>query len=163
VASERRQLPAVRRLVEREYDELKARVIPIRVEQWAQVARELGRHRYVSPAIRSETPIHQLVVIAQRARVELHHEPIVHRQARHLHEEMRLEACLVFRVRRTFAGLGEQALRLRILEPFGAWNDDGVIRRGRAHRLELSASPRERIHQLRATSDRAATDAPQTA
>jgi len=86
VTRERRQLSRVGRFVEREHDQLKARVISIRVEQWTQIACELSRDWNVATTIRSETPIYKIVVIAERTDVQLHHELVIQRHARHVHQ-----------------------------------------------------------------------------
>ena len=158
MAREGCELSTVGRLVEREHDELKARIIPVRIQQRAQVARELCRYWNVAATIRSKTLIHDLVVIAQCTGVQLHHQPIVHRQSRHLHKKMRLEERFVFLRRRTPKRFIEYSVRIGIIEPLGARRDDAVVRCGRSHRLELLASTGDSAHQLAATIDRASCD-----
>src|ERR1044071_7976324 len=57
---ERRQLAAVRRLVEREHDKAKARVVPIIVEQMSQIARELSGNWNVSAPVRPVALVKQI-------------------------------------------------------------------------------------------------------
>ena len=74
---EGRQLPAVGGLVEREDHERESRIVAVRVQQGSEVARELGRDRDVSASIGAELLEQRAVVIPQRARVNLHHQPIL--------------------------------------------------------------------------------------
>src|SRR5258707_9933091 len=72
------QLSAVGGLIEHEHDESKARVVSICVEKRSQIPCELCGDGDVPTAIGSKAARYELVVIAQRARVQLHHQAILH-------------------------------------------------------------------------------------
>ena len=62
------------------------------VEQWPQVARVFGRQRDVAPAVGSEALEDLLVVVPVRARVQLHHQAVVHAHPGHLDQHVAGEA-----------------------------------------------------------------------
>jgi hypothetical protein len=59
------------------------------VEHRAQVARVLGAQRMSAPLSGPKRANTCGVVIAQRPGMQLHHEAIVHRHLRHLHQHVR--------------------------------------------------------------------------
>ena len=88
VAGQRRQLPRVGRLVEREHDQREARVVAEPLEQRPQVPRELRRDRDVGAHVGPEPLEERAVVVAERADVELHHQPVLDAHAGHLDEHV---------------------------------------------------------------------------
>ena len=95
VACERRQLAAVRALVEREQNDGEAGVVAVRLEQRAQPPRPVGRNRDVRADVAPEPFGERAVVIAQAADMQLHHEPVVAAHPGELVEHVRLEAARV--------------------------------------------------------------------
>ena len=106
----RRELAAVRRFVQCEQHERETRIVAVALEQRTQVARELRRDRNVAAHVGTEALEDHLVVVAQRARVDLHHQTISQRQPSHFHQQVRCEAALVVRRRLTSTRPLKQAL-----------------------------------------------------
>ena len=127
VPGQRRQLARVRALVEREEHEREPRVVAVRGEQRAQVARVLGGDRDVGARVGPEARRHARVVVAERARVELHHQPVLGAQARHLHQHVRLEAALVGRRGPAAERAREERRGLRARQPLGVGLDHRVV------------------------------------
>ena len=86
VAREGRELAAVRRFVQRKKHERETRIVAVGVEQRAQIARELRRHRNVAALVGTEPLEDRLVVVAQRAGVDLHHQTVGQRSSGHFHQ-----------------------------------------------------------------------------
>src|SRR6266566_7980265 len=86
VPRKRRELAAVRRFVQREQDEREPRIVAVTLEQRAQIARELRRHRNVAAHVGTEALEDLAVVVAQRAGMDLHDQTVGQRQTRHFHQ-----------------------------------------------------------------------------
>ena len=139
VSGDWRQLTRIGRLVEREKDERERGIIPVLAEQGAKVSRVLCGDGDVGPLVHAEPLEHEGVVIAERARVQLHDEPILDRHARHLEQHVCFELPLVVRRRFTLTrALEDPVGRLR-REALGPGLDHRMIGGGRPHRLEEGA------------------------
>ena len=156
VARERGQLAAVRRLVQREQHERQSRVVAVRVEQRAQVARELRRDGDVSPTVGAELLGERPIVIPERPRVDLHHEPVFEGHLRHLHQEVRLEAPLVGATRLPLARLLKQHFGVVRGEPRRVRLEHGVIGGGGTQTLEERAAILEGANELGVVHERRA-------
>ena len=94
-------------------------------------------HRNVAALVRAEALGDGAVVIAQRAGMQLHHQPVVDRHARHLHQHVRLEVALIGAASPSPAQrLRKQRLRGVGRQPSGVRLDDRVVGRRGAERLE---------------------------
>ena len=156
VTGERRQLTAVRALVEREQNDGEAGVVSVRLEQWAQPPRPVGRNRDVRADVAPEPLGKRAVVIAQAADMELHHEPVVAAHPCELVEHVRLEAARVAVGDRARERRREQRGRLMLGKTRRVGARCRVIGRGRAERLERSAPLGEHVDERRVVAHLAA-------
>jgi hypothetical protein len=114
VPGEGRKLPRVRGLVKAEHDEAETRVVAPLVEKDPQAARPIGRYGDVSPCVRPEPPVHRSVVVAEAARVQLHHQPVLDAHCGHLDQHVGCEPGGVLSAGTSRHGTGEDSLRIRL-------------------------------------------------
>ena len=88
--------------------------------------------------------------------MELHHQAVLERHARHLEEQVRLEAALVGPGRLALARLLKQHLGLVRGKPRRVGLEHGVVGGGGPHALEKRAPILERVHELSVVHERRA-------
>ena len=88
MASERRELTRIAALVEREEDQRQTRVIPEDVEQRFQGTDIIRAGRDVGALVASVCIEQPAVVVAKRARMDLHHQAVIDAHARHLGQHL---------------------------------------------------------------------------
>ena len=74
---------------------VKLRLVAVLVEQRPQGANILGRRRHVGALVAAELLVDQLVVVADRAGMELHGQAVFDAHAGHLGQHLRLEDLLL--------------------------------------------------------------------
>lgn len=117
MTGERREFPRIGGLVERKDDDVEIALVAEPVEQRLQGAHVFGRRGNVAALVLAEGAVDPRIVVAHRAGVDLHDEPVDDAHARHLGQHLRAEEFGVRLVRR--AGL------------------DAVEERGGGGRLEI--------------------------
>ncbi len=96
VPGERCELAAVGGLIQREQDDRELRLVAEPIQQRLQRLHVLRRLRNIRADIAAELREQRRVVIAERARVNLHHQAIVETHPRHLCEHLGAEQLGVF-------------------------------------------------------------------
>ena len=89
---QRRKLSGIAGLVEREENQRQPRVVAEAVEQGTKVARVICRHGNVRAFVHAEALEQRAVVVAVRAGMKLHHQPVFDAHAGALDQQVTGEA-----------------------------------------------------------------------
>ncbi len=136
---ERRELARVRGLVEREQDDGEVALVAEAVEQRFQRVHVVGARRDVGAHVAAEARIEQRIVVAERARMDLHHQTVIEAHAGHLGEHLRAEELGIALARLAGDDLQEQPLGVGLRQVHGLCRTMAVVGRGRAVLLEEGA------------------------
>jgi hypothetical protein len=145
VTGERREFAAVHRLIEREQDDAERLAVAKAIKQRSQRLHVLGPLRNVRALVATECFEQPAIVIAKRARMNLHHQAIVDAHLGHLDQHGGAEQ-LGIRGGEFAAGHAlEQTFRFRFVEIRGGRGRMAVIRRRCARLREVRATLAMRI------------------
>ncbi len=136
MARERGKLARVGGFVEREQDESQARIVAETVQQGLQVSGELRGDGDIRADIGSKPLEQGTVVVAERADVQLHDQPVFDAHPRQLDQHVTAEAPRVVARGVAAKGPGEDGVRLRAAQGLRIRRLDAMVCRDRAHRAE---------------------------
>jgi len=97
-----------------------------------------------APLVRAEIPVDLLVVVAERAGMNLHHHAVLHAHPSHLHQHVCLEEPLIRRRGSAGQGFLKQRFGLLLREGMGVRLQHGMVRRDGSHRAEEGAASFQR-------------------
>ncbi len=136
---QRRQFARIGAFIEREEDDRQPRLVPEPVEQRFERLHIVGARGDIRPHVAAEVREQLVVMVAEAAGVDLHHQAIVHAHRRHFGEHLRAKQFGIGGGGAPVLHALEQGRRIGIGQIGSCRGGVAVIGRGRPHRSEVFA------------------------